>query len=260
MQQAILIVAGIGLAAAIILVIAAKVMFVEKDQKAEDLREMLPGANCGACGYAGCDDYAAKLATGECTKANLCTPGGNELNRKISVYLGLPFEETKAVKAMVKCSGNYDTSEYVMDYEGPKTCKSCNAFYQGRRSCTHGCLGYGDCVASCKFGALSIENGLAVVNRALCTGCGACAKACPDHLFEMIPETAMVYVGCASHDKGAFTRKVCKAGCIGCMKCQKTCEYGAIIVTENLASIDYEKCTNCGKCVEVCPTKVIHMA
>ena len=97
-----------------------------------------------------------------------------------------------------------------------------------------------------------------MVNRDLCTGCGACAKVCPNHLFEMIPDTSMVWVGCASHDKGAYTRKVCQAGCIGCMKCQKTCEYGAITVTGNLAHIDPEKCTNCGACVEVCPVHVIH--
>ena len=111
---------------------------------------------------------------------------------------------------------------------------------------------------ACQFGALSIQNGLAVVDRDLCTGCGACAKVCPNHLFEMIPESSKVWVGCASHDKGGTVRKICSVGCIGCMKCQKTCEYGAITVTGNLAHIDPEKCTNCGACVEVCPVHVIH--
>ena len=129
---------------------------------------------------------------------------------------------------------------------------------QGRRSCAYGCLGYGDCVEACQFNALSIQNGLAVVDRDLCTGCGACAKVCPNHLFEMIPDSSIVWVGCASHDKGGTVRKICSVGCIGCMKCQKTCEYGAITVTGNLAHIDPEKCTNCGACVEVCPVHVIH--
>lgn len=259
MIQGILVVSGIGLAAGVLLVIASKFMFVPVDETAEKVRACLPGANCGACGFAGCDGYADALAKRDGTvKPNLCTPGGEAAAKGICEVLGLPFEGVKAAKSMIRCSGDFDTSVYVMDYEGPKTCRACNAFYQGRRSCSYGCLGYGDCVEVCKFGALSIQNGLAVVNRDLCTGCGACAKVCPNHLFEMIPDSSAVWVGCASHDKGAFVRKVCKAGCIGCMKCQKTCEYGAITVTGNLAHIDPEKCTNCGACVEVCPVHVIH--
>lgn len=258
MLQGVLLVSGIGLAAGALLSIASKLLAVKTDPTVDDLRAMLPGANCGACGFAGCDDYAAKLATKE-VKTNLCTPGGATVARQVSEYLGLPFEEVREMKAIIKCSGDYDTSEYIMDYEGPQSCKACNAFYQGRRSCTHGCLGYGDCVEACKFNALHVENGLVRIDRTLCTGCGACSKVCPNHLFDLVPDTSLVYVGCSSHDKGAYTRKVCKAGCIGCMRCQKTCEYGAIVVTENLASIDPEKCTNCGKCAEVCPTKVIHI-
>lgn len=259
MIEGILVVSGIGLVAGVLLVVASKFMFVPTDETATDIRACLPGANCGACGYVGCDDYAAKLASGEEHHTNLCIPGGDNAARKIAEVLGVEFEDVKEMRSVVICSGNYDTSEYIMDYQGPKTCKACNSFYQGRRSCSHGCLGYGDCVAACRFGALSIRNGLAVVDRSLCTGCGACAKACPNNLFRMLPDTSLVYVGCSSHDKGAYTRKVCKAGCIGCMKCQKTCEFGAIAVVENLAQIDPEKCTNCGKCAEVCPMKVIHV-
>ncbi len=257
MLSGISIVTGLGLAAGALLAFASKVFHVDVDKTVEEVRELLPGANCGACGYAGCDDYAAALATRE-VKCNLCTPGGSAVARQVSEYLGLPFEDVREKKVVLKCSGNYDTSEYIMDYEGPASCKACNTFYQGRRSCSHGCLGYGDCVKVCKFGALSVDNGLVVVNRALCTGCGACVKICPNHLFQLTVDTSLVYVGCSSHDKGAFTRKICTAGCIGCMRCQKACEYDAIVVTENLAAIDPEKCTNCQKCVEVCPTKVIH--
>lgn len=257
MLTAILIVSGLGLACGVMLVIAAKLMAVPVDETETNIRAILPGANCGACGYAGCDDYAKQLAAGTGIKTNLCIPGGDAVSHQVSELLGVTFEDIKEEKAIMHCAGDFDTSDYIMEYDGPKTCSACNAFYQGRRSCTHGCLGFGDCVNVCKFGALEIVNGLAVINRALCTGCGACAKICPNLIIGMVPVASRVHVACSSHDKGAYTRKVCKAGCIGCMKCQKTCEFDAIKVTDNLAAIDPEKCTNCGKCAEVCPTKVI---
>lgn len=255
----ILIVGGIGVACGLLLVVASKFMAVEVDQTAEEIRAVLPGANCGACGFAGCDDYAQSLASNPNTKPNLCIPGGSSTAQQLAEILGVKAEDTVAVKAAMRCAGTFDTSEYIMEYQGPASCQACNSFYQGRRSCSYGCLGYGDCASVCKFGALHIENGLAVVNWELCTGCGACVKACPKFLLELIPETSLVHVDCASHDKGAYTRQICKAGCIGCMKCQKTCQYGAITVTDYLAAIDPAKCTNCGACVEVCPTQVIHM-
>lgn len=260
MVEGILVVTAVGLVAGVLLVVASKFMYVPVDETAEKVRACLPGANCGACGFAGCDGYAEALAKKDGTvKPTLCVPGGNAAAQGICEALEIPFEGVQAQKSIMKCTGTFDTSEYAMDYEGPKTCKACSTFYNGRRSCTYGCLGYGDCVEVCKFGALSIQNGLAVVDRELCTGCGACAKICPNHLFEMAPENSRVWVGCASHDKGGVVRKICSVGCIGCMKCQKTCQYGAITVTENLAHIDPEKCTSCGECVEVCPVHVIHM-
>ena len=253
-------VSAIGLVLGVILVIAAKLMAVPVNQTAEDVRAVLPGANCGACGFAGCDDYAKKLAEDPNTKTNLCIPGGEPVARQISEILGVEFAGVQDVKAVVRCAATFDTAEYKMDYKGPQTCKACSTFYKGHRSCSYGCLGFGDCVDVCKFGALSIENGLAVVDRDLCTGCGACAKACPQLLIALVKSDSLVQVCCSSHDKGAQVRKVCSAGCIGCMRCQKTCEFGAITVKDNLASIDPDKCTNCGKCAEVCPTKVIHIA
>lgn len=249
----------IGIFAGIILTVAAKFMSVPVDERVTNVREVLPGANCGACGFAGCDEYAEKLVH-ENAPTNRCTPGGAEVSAKISEQLGVAVAEVIEKRAIVKCAGTTETTRYIMDYQGPQTCEACNFFYQGRRSCSHGCLGFGDCVVVCQYDAIKIENGVAVVDKDACTGCGMCAQKCPNHLINVVPKSSTIHVACSSHDKGAFVRKVCQAGCIGCMKCQKACEYGAIAVHEFLAEIDPEKCTNCGKCKEVCPTQVIREA
>lgn len=253
----VIIVAGIGILAGVILTVAAKFMSVPVDERVSDVREVLPGANCGACGFAGCDEYAEKLVN-DGVKTNLCTPGGSDVAHRISNLLGGEFEEVVPMRAVVKCSGTKGNTEYIMDYQGPKTCEGCNYFYQGRGTCSHACLGFGDCVLVCQYGAMYVENGIAVVDKELCTGCGMCVSRCPNNLIEVIPAANEVFVACSSTDHGAFTRKICKAGCIGCKRCEKACEYGAIIITDNLAHIDPVKCVNCGKCVPVCPTKVIH--
>lgn len=255
----VVIVAVIGIVAGIILTIAAKFMSVPVDERVTNIREVLPGANCGACGFAGCDEYAEKLVH-EGVATNLCTPGGGDVAMQVSGLLGAEFSEVVAKRAIVKCAGTTETTQYIMDYQGPKTCEACNFLYQGRRSCSHGCLGFGDCVAVCQYDAIRVIDGVAVVDKDACTGCGMCASKCPNKLIAVVPASSEVHVACSSHDKGAFVRKVCQAGCIGCMKCQKTCEYGAITVNQFLAGVDPEKCTNCGKCVEVCPTKVIRQA
>lgn len=250
------IVSSIGLIASVILVIAAKVMALPADELFDSIRAELPGANCGACGYAGCDDYAKAVAH-DGAKTNLCVPGGGDVTAAISAAMGVAAEAAEAKYAVVHCSGNCYATDSVMDYQGKQSCAACNFFYQGKGSCSHGCLGYGDCINVCQYGAISIVDGIAVIDKGLCVGCGMCAKACPNHLIEVIPASSTIYVGCSSHDKGVFTRKVCKNGCIGCKKCEKGCEAGAITVTDNLAHIDPEKCTNCGTCVENCPTHAI---
>ena len=256
MLTPILIVGGIGLIASVILVIAAKVMSLPADELFEKVRAELPGANCGACGYAGCDDYAKAVAHSG-AKTNLCVPGGADCAKAVSAAMGVEAEEVEEQYAVVRCSGNCYATDPVMDYRGKASCAACNYFYQGKGSCSHGCLGYGDCIEVCQYGAISIVDGIAVIDKSVCVGCGMCAKACPNHLIAIIPKASTVFVGCSSHDKGAFTRKVCKNGCIGCKKCEKTCEYGAITVTDNLASIDPKKCQNCGACVTACPTGAI---
>lgn len=256
MLMPVLIVSVMGLVASIVLVIAAKVMAMPADELFDAIRAELPGANCGACGYAGCDDYAKAVAHNG-AKTTLCVPGGSDVSAAISEAMGVKAEAVEKKYAVVHCSGNCYSTESIMDYQGKESCAACNFFYQGKGTCSHGCLGYGDCINVCAYGAISIVDGIAVIDKSVCVGCGMCAKACPNHLISVIPASNTVYVGCSSTDKGAYTRKVCKSGCIGCKKCEKACENGAITVTNNVASIDPAKCTNCGKCVEGCPTHAI---
>jgi len=248
----------IGAVCGVLLSIADKYMAVPVDERVSQVREVLPGANCGACGFAGCDEYAEKLVNAG-VKTNLCIPGGAETAKKISAILGADFEAVEAKVAVVRCSGTNEQTGLIMDYQGPKTCEACVTYYRGKGSCSYGCMGFGDCVAACQYGAIEVVDGVAKVDKSLCTGCGMCAKACPKALINIIPASSDVFVGCSSTDKGAVTRKVCSAGCIGCKRCEKACNFGAITVTNNLASIDPEKCTNCGECVQVCPTKVIRV-
>ena len=251
------ILAGIGLIASIVLVIASKFMAVKVDQKQIDLREALPGANCGACGFAGCDEYAAKLAAGE-AQPNLCVPGGAGVAQKLGEILGVDVGDVESLCAVVQCNGCIGATDTVMDYQGPKSCSACKTFFQGSGACKYGCMGYGDCVAACQYNAIQVLDGVAKVDRSLCVGCGMCAKACPNGLIAMVPISKTVAVCCSNKEKGAIARKVCKNSCIGCKKCERNCPSNAIHVVDNLARIDYSLCTNCNTCVEQCPTGAIH--
>ncbi len=253
----VLIVAGTGVLAGVILAVASKFMAVPVDEKLAALRAELPGANCGACGFAGCDDYAAKIAEDPNTPINKCPVGGAEVAQKLSAIMGVAFEEAVPQYALVHCNGTCENTQYAMDYEGPQTCSACRTFYSGRGTCPHACMGFGDCVKACNYDAIHVINGVAVVDPESCVGCGMCAKACPNHLITIVPATSQVYVSCSNQQKGALTRKACKVGCIGCRKCEKACPSQAITVANNLASIDPAKCTNCGTCVGECPTGAI---
>ena len=252
----VLIVAIIGLICGLVLSIASKVFYVEVDERVTQLREVLPGANCGACGCAGCDEYAAKMAAGE-AEPNLCPVGGAAVAAQLGAILGVEVGAMEAKKAVVKCRGHLNTTDYIMEYTGPKSCAVAKMYYGGRTSCNFACLGYGDCVAACPYNAISIQNDLAKVNEFLCVGCGACSKVCPQNILEIIPAAQRTWVACSSKENALGTRKVCTNGCIGCKKCERTCEFGAITVNNNVAHIDPEKCTNCGKCAEGCPTHCI---
>ena len=253
----ILIVAGIGILAGAILTVASKFMAVKVNEAAVKVREALPGANCGACGFAGCDDYAASLVNDHTVKANLCTPGGSAVALEISRILGISFEAAEGKYAIVKCSGTFDKTNYIMDFRGIQSCSANKMFYRGRGACSRACLGFGDCVEACECGAIFMVNGVARIDKLKCVGCGVCVKRCPNHLIEIVPSGLSTYVGCSSQDDGAKTHRICKAGCIACGKCEEACRFDAIHVKGNLAEIDPEKCKNCGMCAKVCPTGII---
>ena len=246
---AIVLVAILGLIAGLILAIASKLMAVPVDEKVEALRECLPGINCGACGYSGCDGYADAMAN-HGAAVGLCSPGGAAVAAATGELLGVSGK-VELKTALVRCGGCEDNTKRKLEYHGLPSCAAAIQFYGGDWQCQYGCLGYGDCAAACEYGAITIENGLAKIDPTLCRGCTKCAAACPKHLIVMHSAGVKGVVRCLNHDKGALTRKTCTIGCIGCGKCTKVCEH------DFLASIDEEKCVGCGKCAEACPSHCI---
>ncbi len=257
---AVAIVAVTGLIAGLGLAVASIVMAVPKDEKAEAIRECLPGANCGACGFSGCDGYAAALSKGETTDTALCSPGGNDAAKAIASVLGVEAGEVAPSAAVVLCKGHKGNASEKYVYQGVESCKMATQLFGGPKDCTYGCVGLGDCVAACPYDAIHMCDGVARVNPLLCRACKMCVKTCPKGLIEMMPlHKTVAAVTCKNHDKGAQTRKDCKVGCIGCMKCVKSCEFDAVKVENFTAHVDYDKCTGCGKCHEACPTGSIDL-
>lgn len=238
------------------LVYTGKKFYVQVDERESAVRECLPGNNCGACGYAGCDALAAAITRGD-APVNACPVGGGDAALMIGKIMGAEAEDMECHVAFVKCKGNCEVTHNLGNYVGVQDCRSVVLNGINITECGFGCIGLGTCVKVCPQNAITVVDGVAMVNRKKCIGCGLCVKACPRGLIELVPESKRVAVECSNKDKGPTVKKVCTAGCIGCMLCVKQCESGAITVTDNLAHIDYSKCTQCGKCVEKCPAKVI---
>lgn len=257
--SAILVVSIIGIIGAVILVAASVVMHVPVDERVEQISAALAGANCGACGYAGCGDYARAIVE-DGAPINKCTPGGGNCAAAVAAIMGVEAGQTGSMKAVVACSGDCEHTPKRFDYQGLNRCAAVKGLYGGDGACAYGCLGYGDCAAVCPFGAIAVEQGIAKVDRSKCVGCGLCAKACPNGVIHLVPEhRCKPVVLCSSRDKGTDTRKACSAGCIGCMKCTKVCAKDAIIVENNLAVIDQERCVGCQLCVKECPVGIIRV-
>ena len=239
------------------LAFAAKIFYVEVDPKEAAVRECLAGANCGGCGYPGCDGYAKAVAEGK-APVNGCVAGGQEAADKIAEIMGVSAGAGEKHVAYVPCHGCSDVAVPRFEYNGPQDCQAAMLFGgKSNKLCTFACIGLGNCVRACQFDAMHIVNGIAQVNRANCVGCGACVDTCPKSIVKLIPESQRIMPACSSHDKGALVMKACKVGCIGCMKCQRECPAEAIVVKDALAVVDPEKCIGCGKCAEVCPRHII---
>ncbi len=238
------------------LVFADKKFHVEVDERETAVRAALPGNNCGACGYAGCDAMAAAIAKGE-APANGCPVGGASVAAAVNAIMGTDAEAAERKVAFVKCKGSCDVTRNQGNYVGPMDCRSVALNGLTITECGYGCLGLGSCVQACPQGAIRVDNGVAVVNEAKCVGCGLCVKACPKGLIELVPESNRVRVQCSNRDRGPAVKAVCEAGCIGCQLCTRQCEFDAVHVNDNLARITYANCTQCGKCAEKCPAKVI---
>ena len=254
---AVVIVTVIGIICAVILSVASKVMAVEVDERVTQVRECLPGANCGGCGYPGCDGYAAALVEDPTLDLTLCAAGGPACAEAIGKVLGRSAGAMVPKTAVIHCKGDCNVTGEKMDYRGIETCAAAKLLFGGAGKCTFGCMGLGDCSRACPSDAICIENGIAHIDARLCTGCSACTKVCPNHIITVLPTDTAVKVLCSNKDKGAAVRKKCTAGCIGCGMCMRKCPEGAIKVVDNLAVIDYEKCTGCGTCASVCPAKCI---
>ena len=246
----------LGLICSVMLAVASKVMAIKTDERVTKVRELLPGANCGACGFSGCDGYSEAIVN-ENAMTNLCTPGGDKTAKEISVLLGVEAADVLECVAVVTCRGDSAARQSRMDYTGVKTCVAVKQLYGGQNACVFGCLGFGDCAAVCPEGAICLENGLARVDTRKCVGCRLCSLACPNSIILMDYSVSTAAVLCKNTDKGAVVRKKCSCGCIGCMKCVRECPTGAITVVDNLARVDQSKCSGCGHCAEICVTKCI---
>lgn len=253
----------IGIICGTVLVIASKLMAVKEDERFPKIRECLPGANCGACGFAGCDGYAKALCEQEGLATNLCVPGADAVSKQLSEIMGVEFEDVIEQVAVVHCAGDCDRTQDKYEYSGLQSCAAAKLLYGGKGSCTYGCLGLGDCVSVCPKNAISVKNGVAVVDSKECIGCGLCTKTCPQKIISLVADIEKVVVTCSNKDKGAVTRKACSNGCIGCKKCERVCPLGAIKVVDNCAVIDYDKCTDCpdfGVCAKNCTTGCIMLS
>lgn len=262
---AVLVLGAIALISAVILYLVSKKFAVEEDPRLAKVSALLPQANCGGCGFAGCSGMASALVKGAdqgSIEGLYCPVGGATVMNQVADLLGMAVANTEPQVAVVRCDGTCDNRPRIATYEGIRTCKAMHATGAGETGCGYGCLGCGDCVTVCQFGAIHINpvTRLPEVDEEKCTGCGACAKTCPRQVIELRkkgPKGRRVYVRCVNKDTGPVARKACKAACIACGKCEKVCKFGAITIENNVCYIDPGKCRLCTKCVDECPTGAI---
>ncbi len=253
----------LGLLLAVVLYFVAQKFKVEEDPRIDIVEALVPGANCGGCGLAGCRAFAEACVKASDLDNLFCPVGGNATMKSVADALGFQVKEKAPMVAVVRCNGTCSSRPRVNAYDGLASCAVMNSLYAGDTGCKYGCLGQGDCTVVCNFGAIFInkETGLPEVDQEKCTACGACVKACPKMIIELRnkgPKGRRIFVSCINKDKGGVARKACSAACIGCGKCARVCPFEAITVENNLAYIDFNKCRLCTKCVGECPTGAIH--
>ncbi len=254
----------LGVLAAVILYFVAQKFHVEEDPLIDEVEKMLPGANCGGCGFTGCRALAEALVQNDDISELHCPVGGDEVNEAIAAHLGKVAAKREPTVATLHCGGVCEKRARTSQYNGVRSCKVASTLYVGETACSYGCLGFGDCISSCMFGAITMnkEKMLPEVDPDKCTNCGACVASCPRGLLELrkrLPKNRAVYVACSTLYKGAEVRKACLAGCIACGKCVKVCPFEAISLNNNIARIDPNKCRLCRKCVNECPTGAIRL-
>lgn len=252
----------IALAGAVILYFVAQKFMVVEDPRIDEVQALLPAANCGGCGFAGCRNFAEALVKADTFEGLNCPVGGGTVMASAAELLGRTPPVVDPEVAVLLCNGNPENRGRTSRYDGVHDCRISHSLYHGETDCSFGCMGYGDCVSACAFDAIHIDQSsmLPVIDDSKCVACGACVKACPRNLIELrkkAKKDRKIYVACSNCDKGGPARKACRVACIGCSKCFKVCEFDAITIENNLAYIDAKKCTFCRKCVPECPTGAI---
>jgi len=257
--NAILVLGGLGTALGILLFVAYKKFAVPVNELEEKILEVLPGANCGACGYAGCSDLAKAIYENR-ADIDSCIIGGKDVVEALAKLLNRESKAAAVVElvAVVKCAGKRDVSRNKFIYEGVRSCEAASLLAGGEKACERGCLGYGDCANVCPAGAIYLKDGVAVIDRNKCIGCRKCVTICPRNVIEMVRKDKKVVVLCKTNERGRKVKEMCEVGCTTCMVCVKVCPQQAITIVDNIPVIDYTKCDNCLRCAEKCPTKAIN--